>query len=68
VENHKEGYEKGNKQWLHVYMRENGGWDNYEFILLEERESHIGLNVIERIWWEAVKPICNRIDPMKKKF
>jgi hypothetical protein len=61
---HKEKYDKGYKQHLFEVIHEKGGWDNHYFALLEERESHIGLNYIESIWWEALKPVGNKVNPM----
>jgi hypothetical protein len=53
-------------QWVHRYIKENGGWPEYSIKLLEERASHLGLNYIENLWCEALQPIGNRISPLKK--
>ena len=64
-ETHKQHYETEKKQLCHRIMEENGGWDNYIFLMLEKRDNHKGLHVIEEIWYETIKPVGNIISPMK---
>ncbi len=64
IQYHKNTYENANTQPLYKYIRQGGGWENHKFILLEERNSHKGLNYIESIWWKTLQPIGNIQDPM----
>lgn len=61
---HKQKYDAGYKQHLFHVMNEQGGWDNHFFATLERRSSHEGLNIVESIWYEALKPVGNKINPM----
>jgi hypothetical protein len=63
-EYHKESYVKGNKLRAYIIMREEGDWDNFIFIPLEERSSHIGLNYVESIWWKTLNPRGNVYNPI----
>lgn len=61
---HKEKYDAGYNQLLFKVMKESGGWDNHIFVPLEKRESHIGLTFVESLWYESLKPIGNKVDPL----
>ena len=61
---HLEKYKEGYKQHLFNIIRERGGWENHVFIPLEKRNEVKGLNYVESIWWECLKPIGNKMDPM----
>ena len=63
-EGHKRAYETYKTAHLYSIMHTNGGWENYIFINLEKRENHIGLNIIESIWWRALEPAGNKKDPL----
>lgn len=56
---HKNHYETKGEYYLYKIMKQNGGWDNHFFMILEERENHIGLVVIERFWYDCLLPIGN---------
>jgi hypothetical protein len=66
IERHKQLSDTEKCQWIHTYIKERGGWNEYTFGLLEEREREKGLNYIESLWCESAEPAGNRISPLKK--
>jgi len=65
IERHYKISDTEKSQWVHNYIKSNGGWEKFVFYLLEERESHVGLNYIESLWCEVLNPVGNRISPLK---
>ena len=63
-ESHRITYERYPENTLYKIIQGGGGWEGHIFTILEQRETHIGLNVIESIWWESVKPRGNKINPL----
>ena len=43
-------------------MRENGGWDNFEFIKLEKCKCKNKFE-IEKLWYNKLKPTLNTYNP-----
>jgi len=54
---------------VYKFIRENGGWNNWSMILLEEVscENKKQLNKIEREWIEKLKPTLNCCIPNRTK-
>ncbi len=50
---------------VYQFIRENGGWDNWTFIQLEEYpcKSKQELLTRKRHWFDLIKPILNMISP-----
>ena len=66
---HKESYtnpnDKGYDLKVYRFIRENGGWDNWVFIQLEESpcKSKQELLARERHWFDLLKPTMNTYSP-----
>lgn len=60
-------YNKNYNLPVYQFIRENGGFDNFDFIILEEYpcENKIQLKQKERYWIELRKPTLNRNIPMR---
>ena len=54
---------------LYLFMRANGGWDNFDMILLERRSCQDILETrkIERTFIEELKPSLNRYVPSRTR-
>jgi hypothetical protein len=54
---------------VYRYIRDNGGWDNWEFVLLEDYPCRTKkqLNIRERYWFEKLGAKLNSIYPERSK-
>ena len=55
--------------YVYTYIRENGGWDNWEIIVIEKyncEEKH-ELKYRERYWLETLNAKLNSLSPIKSK-
>ena len=52
---------------VYRYIRDNGGWDNWEFVLLEDYpcRNKKQLNIRERFWFEKLGARLNSIYPQR---
>lgn len=51
-------------QKLYVNVRENGGWDNYKFVIVEENIISSQLRKQEQFYFELLSPSLNSINPI----
>ena len=60
-------YGQSNGRKLYDYMRQNGGWDEFEFKILEEINTlnRRELTNRERHWYDIIKPTLNTYKPKK---
>ena len=72
-------YKENHRSYLFyksLFMRENGGWENFEFIVLEHCKDITNaqeLRLREREWFDKLKPTLNKLKPSisieeKKKY
>ena len=71
--NHKSNCNNSNSKmydyFVYQFIRENGGWDNWDMVLIEEYECETKLQAEqrERYWIENLKAEINRVIPSRTK-
>ena len=62
---HKQKSKEQPERCLYKYILENGGWDKFEFIIIEECNENI--KQCERKWYDNLNPKCNIQRPIISK-
>lgn len=62
-------YEKGYNYYVYEFIRENGGWDNWDMIEVEKYSCEDRYEALkqERYWIEELKATLNKKIPSQKK-
>jgi hypothetical protein len=59
--------DKEHNRYIYQIIRQYGGWDNWDFVVVEECscESKIELHTRERYWIETLLPTLNKLIPTR---